>query len=304
MQHLLKRLVELTHPAVLAGGMFLVSISAPAGQVYFDTPEVAANKLVLAVARADADALATILGGDYRTLLPVDEIGEQEVERFFEAWAQFHAVVPSAPDTRMLAVGEDGWKLPIPIVREAEGWRFDTLSGGRLMRIQRIGRNELNAMQAALAYRDAQLEYAMEDRNGDGVPEYARKFISTAGERDGLFWEATEGEGQSPLGPLFTDDLPEDAYHGYHYKILTAQGEHAPGGSVDYLVDGRLVGGFALVAWPAEYGRSGVMSFMLSRDGQLFEADLGADSGSVAKAMTRFDPDSRWNPVEKAFTSL
>ncbi len=204
----------------------------------------------------------------------------------------------------MLTVGESGWTLPIPIVRENEGWRFDTAAGARNIRIRRIGANELSAMQAALAYHDAQIEYAQSDRDGDGILEYAQRFISTQGEKDGLFWTPETGEASSPLGPRFAEKKPEAAYHGYNYRILTAQGEYAPGGAYDYRVNGNMVRGFALIAWPAKYGESGVMSFMISRDGTLFEADLGPEGGAIASNASLFDPDDRWMPVLEEYTGL
>lgn len=290
--------------ATVVGTAVLLAEPMAAQQTYYSTPEAAANHLVLAVARADSEALEAVLGDDYRDLLPISQISEQEVGQFLDAWAAYNAVVPTGINTRMLAAGEQGWQLPIPIVREELGWRFDTLSGGRLMRIQRIGRNELAAMQAALAYRDAQLEYAMQDHDGDGVLEFAGKFISAPERQDGLYWEAGDGEVQSPLGPLFGDQTPQGAYHGYRYKILTRQGENAPGGPADYQVDGKLRGGFALIAWPDEYGSSGIMSFMVSRDGVLYESDLGPDSAETAMQIDAFDPDGRWHPVLADYTAL
>ncbi len=290
--------------ATVLGTAVLLTEPLAAQQTYYPTPEAAANHLVLAVARADSEALEAVLGDDYRDLLPISQISEQEVGQFLDAWAAYNAVVPAGIGTRMLAAGEQGWQLPIPIVREAQGWRFDTLAGGRLMRIQRIGRNELAAMQAALAYRDAQLEYAMQDHDSDGVLEFARKFISAPERQDGLYWEAGDGEAQSPLGPLFGDQTPQGAYHGYRYKILTRQGENAPGGPADYLVDGKLRGGFALIAWPDEYGSSGIMSFMVSRDGVLYESDLGPDGADIAMGTDAFDPDGRWHPVLADYTAL
>jgi len=293
----------------LAGRLLSAAMSASlllahgaSAQALFPTPELAANVLVIATARDDTEALEGVLGEDYRELLPVDQISKEEQDQFFRAWALFHALVPSDMNTRVLMVGDRGWTLPIPIVREEGGWRFDTVAGGEEMRIRRIGRNELSTMQALLAFRDAQLEYAMEDRDGDGVLEYAQRFISSEGARDGLYWEAGPEEPQSPLGPSFADEVPEEgAYYGYDYRILTAQGEQAPGGAMDYLRDGHMVAGFAAIAWPAEYGESGVTSFLLSRDSVLYQADLGPDGPADIEV---FDPDARWTPVEPFYTSL
>jgi len=276
-----------------------------AGQTFFESADEAANNLVIAVARDDDTALTHILGQDYRKLLPMGRIKGDVVDRFLRSWAGFHTLLPKDNKTRMLAVGENGWTFPVPIIKETEGWRFDTAAGLELMRIRWIGRNELETMQAVYAYHDAQMEYALKDRDGDGVLEYAQKFISSPGKRDGLFWKKTPAEPQSPLGRLFADaSKPKNTYHGYHYRILKSQGKYAEGGAYSYLVNGNMVSGFAIVAWPAEYGKTGVMSFMLSREGTLYEADLGPKSQAVASAMSKFDPDPRWEPVSEEFTDL
>ena len=278
-----------------------VSRADPAAQDYYENAETAADALVVAVARQDKAALGRVLGPDYQSLLPLDDIDETDVDRFLSAWIRFHTLLPEDPDTRVLAAGESGWTLPIPIVREDQGWRFDTHAGAERMRIRNIGRNELATIQAALAYHDAQMEYALSDHDGDGLLEYAQHFISSPGTQDGLYWETAEGATPSPLGPLLDGKVPEKAYHGYLYRILTRQGEHAPGGAQDYLVDGNLTDGFALIAWPADYGVSGVMSFLLSRQGIVYEADLGPDGDSYASAVEAFDPDDRWRPVARMF---
>ena len=275
------------------------------GQTFFKSADEAANSLVIAVAQDDDTALTHILGQDYRKLLPMDKIKGDVVDRFLHSWIGFHTLLPKDAKTRMLAVGENGWTFPVPIVKEKQGWRFDTAAGLELMRIRQIGRNELSTMQAVYAYHDAQMEYAIKDRDGDGVLEYAQRFISSKGKRDGLFWETTPGEPESPLGPLFADaSKPKSTYHGYHYHILKSQGKYAEGGAYSYLVKGNMVSGFAIVAWPAEYGKTGVMSFMLSREGTLYEANLGPKSHAVASAMSEYDPDSRWAPVSEEFTDL
>jgi hypothetical protein len=175
---------------------------------------------------------------------------------------------------------------------------------------RRIGRNELNTIQTCLAMVDAQREYAMKDRDSDKVREYAQKFMSTKGKKDGLYWEVKEGEKQSPLGSLAAQAVQEgyaskkpgdkpSPYHGYFYRILKAQGKNAPGGAYDYVVNGNMIGGFALVAYPAEYGASGIMTFVVNHDGVVYEKDLGKETGKIAKAMTKFDPDKTWKKVEE-----
>lgn len=274
---------------------------AQESQRHFETAEQAANSLVIAIARDDASALAGMFGSEYGEILPAGTVTEEKVDRFLDGWARFNTLQSVNDKTRLLSVGSHGWTFPVPIVREVEGWRFDTEAGKEQIRLRRIGRNELAAMQAALAYVDAQFEYAGEDRDGDGVLEYAQRFISREGERDGLYWEAGAGEPQSPLGPLLASHNPGDDYHGYRYRILTRQGDSAPGGALDYVDRGNMVNGFALVAWPAAYGDTGVMSFLLGRNGVLYEADLGPEGGAYASAVPAYDPDRRWSPVAASF---
>jgi hypothetical protein len=168
------------------------------------------------------------------------------------------------------------------------------------MRTRRIGRNELDVEQAVRAYHDAQDDYADFDRDGDGVLEYAQKFISTDGQHDGLYWADDDSGEISPLGPLFGDDTPKGIYHGYRYRILTAQGPSAPGGAYDYMLGSNMSRGFALVAWPADYGDTGITTFMIGHDGQVFESDLGPQTDSIVRAMKQFDPDSAWKEVPDA----
>ena len=209
-----------------------------------------------------------------------------------------------------LVVGNQEWPFPIPIVKKGETWVFDTKAGNEELLNRRIGRNELNTIQTCLAIVDAQREYAMKDRDSDKLLEYAQKFWSTPGKKDGLYWEAKEGEAQSPLGPLAARAVEEGydgrkpgdkpmPYHGYFYRILKAQGKNAPGGAYDYVVRGKMIGGFALVVFPAEYGASGIMTFIVNHDGVVYQKDLGKETGKIAKAMTKFDPDKTWKKVEE-----
>lgn len=278
---------------------------AAVAQHNYASPDAAAEAFVEALALTDETAMQKVLGTDWRRFVPTSEIDRDDVNRFLAAWAKTHRIVERQPGNAVLAVGADDWTLPIPIIKHGDGWRFDLRAGQDEMRTRRIGRNELAAMQASLAYFDAQKEYSRAERVGDGVLQYAQKFFSSPGKRDGLYWPAKEGEKQSPLGPLFAgrDLKPGEGYHGYRYKILTGQGKDAPSGAYDYLIKGRMVSGFALVAWPVKYGETGVMSFMLSHDGQLYEQDLGPNSASVASAMTRFNPDSSWKKIDNPKTT-
>jgi hypothetical protein len=270
-------------------------------QKTFPSSEAAMNAFVDAVATNDDDAMKAILGADYRNLIP--PVGAETRYRFLAAWAKSHAVKPEGDAAAHVAVGTDGWTLPIPIVKTAQGWRFDTRAGVEEMRLRRIGRNELAVMQVMLAIFDAEKDYASIDRDGDGLLEYAAKFASSPGKRDGLYWPVKAGEPPSPLGPAFEAARAaggggEAGYYGYRYKLLVGQGKNAPGGAYDYRAGGRKIGGFAAAAWPVRYGDTGVMTFMVSHDGVLYEKDLGPDTAARAGAMTRFDPDSSWQKVE------
>ena len=278
-------------------GLSLLVAPAAAQQAY-PTPEAAAEALVGALGseRADPAKLATVLGPDWGRYIPLDNVDRDDTDAFIARYREKHLIQQSDPGRAVLAVGKEGWTLPIPLVKGADGRAFDLAAGEPELRARRIGRNELDAMQAALAYVDAQEDYAREDRDGDGALEYARRFVSSDGSRDGLFWE-DDGTGESPLGPLFGDDTPDGAWHGYHYRILEAQGPSAPGGAYSYLLGDNMSRGFALVAWPARYGDSGVMTFMVSHDGEVFEKDLGPDSATQAAAMAVFDPDSSWQQL-------
>jgi hypothetical protein len=266
-------------------------------QQKFESPALAAEAFVDAVATRNTEALGSILGAEWRNFIPTDNISEEDIEAFINAWDKKHRFKPIAYGKVQLAVGSEDWTLPIPLVKENKTWRFDTIAGAEEMQTRRIGRNELSAIQAVKAYYDAQNEYALADRNGDGVLEYAQKLVSSPGARDGLYWPVAAGEEQSPLGPLFGDDTPGVGYHGYFYKILTGQGPNAPGGAYDYEINGRMSAGFALVAWPVDYGDSGVMTFSISHDGLVYEKDFGPSTDEEVPGLVRFDPDSSWKEV-------
>ena len=228
---------------------------------------VRGQALVKAMRANDTKALQTVLGQDWRRFIPTDDLSRDDVNAFLAGWDQSHKIDNEGDDTALISVGaEPGFTLPIPIVKnKAALWKFDVVSGTDRLRTARIGRNELAAMQAVLAYYDAQREYATEDRSGKGVREYARRLVSSPGKKDGLFWPAKLDEPESPLGPLLAQQKPKaPGYWGYYYKILTGQGKDAPGGAYDYVIGRRMRAGFALVAWPVRYGDTGVMTFMVS----------------------------------------
>jgi hypothetical protein len=278
--------------------LFLLAPLVQAQQTY-PTANAAVEALVAALGseKADAARLAALLGDDWQTYIPTDDVERVDVDAFLALYRQAHRIQLDGQDKAHLLVGKESWALPLPLEQGKDGWVFNTKAAAEEIRIRRIGRNELATVQAVRAYHDAQMDYAEVDRDGDGVLEYAQNFMSSDGQYDGLYWAEEPGIEESPLGPLFGDELPNGEWQGYHYRILTAQGPSAPGGAYDYKLGDNMSRGFALVAWPAEYAESGVMSFMISHDGQVFEKDLGPDGAQVAKAMQRFDPDSSWQEV-------
>ena len=253
-----------------------------------------------AVIDSDEAALQAMFGANFRQLIP--PAGAELRYEFIEAWAKSHKIEPDGDGRARIAAGLKGWTLPIPLEKTASGWRFDMKAGMDEIAIREIGRNELSAIQVAKAYADAQREYFARDRNGDGVPEYAQKIASSAGKMDGLYWPSRANGEASPLGRLLADAAADKgrkpgSYHGYSYRILTAQGQDAPGGARSYLADGRMTGGFGLLAWPTTYGKSGIMSFMINQDGQVYEKNLGAGTTGQAARIQTFNPDATWRKV-------
>jgi hypothetical protein len=284
------------------------SAAAPQ-QKTFPTPEAAATALVEAVKANDVKLLLEILGDDAKPLLDSGDLVADEAMRakFVASYDEAHAIVDGPDDTRILQTGKDEWPLPIPLVDTTNGWRFDTEAGQDELLNRRIGRNELSAIQTCLAYVDAQREYYAANPLGETIPPYAQVLASSPGKKDGLYWDAAEGEPESPLGATFARARAEGyrpgegkpiPYHGYYFRILKVQGPNAPGGKYDYVVQGRMIGGFALVAYPAEYGASGVMTFIVSHDGTVYEKDLGPGTAKIAQQMKAFDPDQSWRKVQ------
>ncbi|PWB80739.1 MAG: DUF2950 domain-containing protein [Candidatus Methylomirabilota bacterium] len=279
----------------------------------FSSSHEAVQALVAAVKAGDLEALTTILGPEAKGLIASgDPVADREGRaRFVRAYERLNKLERPTETKAILVIGEDRWPLPIPIVRVGDVWRFDAAAGREEILNRRIGRNELNTMQVCLAYVDAQREYARVSREGDGLLTYAMKFRSDEGKRNGLYWPAKEGEEPSPLGVLaanaraegYTRETSEDKpipYHGYVYRILTAQGPDAPGGAYDYVVKGRMIGGFALVAFPVQYGISGVMTFIVNHQGIVYEKDLGRDTEAIARAMQTYNPDPSWKKANAA----
>jgi hypothetical protein len=297
--------------AVMLAGFYQSAFAAEANQKTFKSPGEAVKALSDAVKGNDEKGLLAIFGPAGKELISSgDEVADQAGRgRFVKAYEEMNKLVNENDDKIILHVGSEDWPFPIPLVKKGENWFFDTVAGREEILNRRIGRNELNAIQVCLAYVDAQREYVLKDRDGDRLLEYAQKFISSKGKKNGLYWEAKEGEKLSPLGPLVAKAAKEGyigrkpvgkhtPYHGYYYKILKAQGKNAPGGEYDYIVKDKMIGGFALVAYPAEYGNSGVMTFIVNHDGVVYEKDLGKETEKIATAMKKFDPDKTWKKAE------
>jgi hypothetical protein len=274
----------------------------------FSSPEKAVTSLVSAVRANNMEEMLAILGPASRELIfSGDEVADRTGrEKFIKAYDRMNTLQKVSADKVTLCIGNDNWPLPIPVVKTGAIWVFDTEQGKQEILNRRIGRNELNVMDVLHAYTDAQHEYASRDCGGSGVVEFAQKLISTQGRRDGLYWEVKNGEKESPLGPLIARAAKEgyaDAdispFHGYYFKILKGQGEHAQGGAYDYVVKGKMLLGFALVAYPAEYGNSGIMTFIVNQEGNIYEKDFGKDTKQLAEDLKIFDPDKTWKKVKE-----
>ena len=282
--------------ATLALAAALGAGPAAFAQAPFATPQSAANSLIEAIATHDGDAVSRLLGSDWKRFVPIGEIDPDDITAFLYKSSQVRNVRVDG-DRALLTVGTDPWTLPIPIVRGTDSqWRFDTAGGREMLAAKRIGANERAAIQASLAYVDAQREYALADRNGDGVLEYAQRLISGPGKRDGLIWSPSLGD-ESPLGEGFLPKKPGDGYHGYHFRILTAQGAAAKGGARNYVIGRSMTAGYALIAWPVKYGETGVMSFIVSSDGVVYERDLGRDTAQAVAVTKTFNPEAGWAPA-------
>ncbi|MFO1311428.1 MAG: DUF2950 domain-containing protein [Burkholderiales bacterium] len=294
--------------AVLALMLFASTrtFGAEAKQTTFATPEDAAAALVAAAKTDDANAIRAILGSKPGELSSGDPVADRALRAQFAAsYEEKHALVASG-DAMTLTIGSDGFPFAFPLVKAGDRWKFDSAAGKDELMARRIGQNELYAIKVMQAIVDAQREYASEDRNGDGVLAYATKFMSSKGKRDGLYWPTKAGEAPSPLGSLIVSATAEGyrakdgkptAYHGYYYRMLKGQAKSASSPAFDYVVRGRAIGGFAVVAYPAKYGSSGIMTFMVNQDGKVYQADLGPNTQAKATAMQKFDPGSGWSPV-------
>jgi hypothetical protein len=299
---------SIANPARLTAVLALTALlhAAPANQSIFSTPQEAAQALMAACENNDSVALLKIFGPDGKDIAESgDPASDKEHHVHFSTLA--HEKIqfvkdPGDPTRTLLFVGKEDWPFPVPLAEKDGKWRFDSARGRLEVLARRIGRNEMNALQVVRGFVEAQFEYAAEDRDKNGILEYAQKIVSTQGKQDGLYWngativpqsfaEAAESWAQA--------GHKREPYHGYYYKVLKAQGPDAEGGAADYVVKGEMIGGFALVAWPAEYGVSGIRTLIVNHHGLVYEKDMGSNTGALARQMTRFNPDKSWHPAEK-----
>jgi Protein of unknown function (DUF2950) len=294
--------------SLIAAVLAFAMASMANAQQSFKTAEEAVDALVRAAKSGDRKGILIVLGSDGADIVSSgDPVADGSARnRVIEAYDAKHQVVMEGTDKAVLIIGREDWPFPIRLVRKDGTWRFDTAAGREEILYRRIGRNELSAIQACLAYVDAQQEYAEQGVAGNGV--YAQRIVSRPGKKDGLYWPAQSSADESPLGDLAASAAAEGyrvgqqraPYHGYYYKVLTRQGRNASGGALDYIVRGRMIGGFALVAYPAEYRNSGVMTFLVNHQGNVYEKDLGPNTARIAAGMTAFNPDNTWRRVTDA----
>jgi hypothetical protein len=287
---------------------FFASVSVAGAQQSFKSPEDAAEALVNASRDNWPKGVINVLGADAAEIVSSGDKTSDEAmrQKFLSAYEAGHEIRKEGDDKAVMIIGKDDFPFPIPLTRKGAAWKFDTAAGRLEILHRRIGRNELNAIKAILAYVDAQNEYAEKDRTGAGSATYAQRIVSRPGKKDGLYWPTAPGEEESPLGELIAQATTQGysiggdrtPYHGYYFRILTRQGPLAEGGEVDYVVRGKMIGGFALVAYPAEYGNSGVMTFVVNYAGTIFEKDLGEHTARIAERMTSFNPDQTWRKVD------
>jgi hypothetical protein len=290
--------------ATLLAGFVMVSLAS--AQQTFKSADEAAETLVAALRAKDEKAVSTILGpGSADVVSSGDPVDDENMRKaFLLAYDVRHSIKTDGDKPAVLVVGRDEYPFAIPIAKKGDAWSFDLTVGRKELLARRIGRNELAAVQVCLAYVDAQNEYAGITKVG-GLPVYAQRLVSAPGTKNGLYWPTAAGEQQSPLGPAVALATltgqrvgSGEPFHGYFYKILTRQGAKAPGGEHDYIVNGKMIGGFALVAWPATYGNSGIATFMINHDGDVYEKDLGEATSKLAPAIAAFNPDDSWTKVK------
>lgn len=288
---------------------------APATQQrLYSSPEDAMNDLIGAVKSRDRDALRQIFGPEIRNLVSDDSVQQtNDFDAFTDAVTAKASLVSEGGDKRTMVIGEGEWPFPVPIIKRSDKWLFDTGSGVDELLTRRIGRNETSTILTCKAYALAQWDYFLDgDWDEDLVHEFAQKFISDPGKRDGLYWPSTDGDDPSPLGPLVANARFEGysardravnqkpmPFHGYYFKILKGQGPAAPGGRYSYVINGNMIGGFAAVAYPANYGVSGVMTFIINQQGRVYQKDLGVNTATITAGLTEYNPDASWKLIDQ-----
>jgi hypothetical protein len=298
--------------SLLAAAAWILAAMTPAqAQQSYNSPDEAFAALVAAAKADDNRALIRVLGaGALDIVSSGDEVADQTRRQTFLSAYDARHEISTEGNTATLLVGTDRYPLPIPLIKKNDSWQFDAVAAREEILFRRIGRNELDAIQASLAYVDAQNEFAQQNRKGP-FAVYAQRIVSEPGKRNGLYWPAAAGETESPLGELVAQASSEGyhggegraPYHGYYYKILTRQGPTAPGGAMSYVVNGDMIGGFALVAYPAQYGNSGVMTFVVNHQGTVFQKDLGPRTEQLASRMTQYNPDHTWKKAAASDTA-
>jgi Protein of unknown function (DUF2950) len=280
-------------------------------QQAFPSPDAAVKALVAADKADDMKALSSILGPEADQILSSgDPVADKSArDNFARRYDEMHRLEYDDQGRVILYIGADNWPVPIPLVKESDGWVFDTVAGKDELLYRRIGRNELFTIKVLEDLADAQTEYTSNAHDGESAGPFARKILSDAGKQNGLYWEAGEGQPESPIGPLVASATAEGykkdnggspiPFHGYYYKVLTGQGKNAPGGAKNYLVDGKMTNGFAFLAYPAEYRASGVMTFVINQDGVIVQKDFGPDTAKLASEMTEYNPDKSWQEVDE-----
>jgi hypothetical protein len=304
-------LITMTYYCIIAAIFIFIpvgnSYAAQITQMTFASPDKAFGMLIAAVKSGDAGQLAAIFGPAVKDIFPADkEANAKARERFIKAYDVKHRLESIGKNKVILHVGDNDWPWPVPVVEKSNSWRFDTEAGIKEIVARRIGKNEISAVQVCLAYVDSQLEYAREHRIKN-IGEYAQHLASDPDKKNGLCWDSKDGEKPSLLGPMVAGACKTEMkrmirqyspYHGYYYRILKSQGRDAPGGAYDYVVDGRMIGGFAMVAYPAVYGSSGITTFIVNQDGIIYQKDLGNDTEKITESMESYNPDASWKKAD------
>lgn len=307
--------IHLQRLLIVAGVFCLMTVTplnaqAVSGQKTFASPLEAVHALVDAARSGDTAQLEPLLGPRAKELIVSGYAGDAKdlLAGFVKAYGEKHSLSVEAQGFEFLQVGESNWPFPFPIVRDGKVWYFDVDRGNQEILDRRIGRDELGAIAVCEGYVQSQVEYGSKGRDGNPSGVYAQRFHSIPGKQDGLYWPVSQGEHESPMGPLVAGASADHSaqaaespvpYYGYLYRILTEQGADAPGGAKNYIVDGKLTGGFALIAYPAEYRSSGVMTFIVNQDGVIYQQDLGDQTGDLASKITAYNPDSSWEPAQQ-----